>query len=283
MAEPPIATSTTGYDPDGWTDSHCHLHDLEDVPGLLARSRAANVNRLICIGTTEESSLEAIALATRARHEDLVPRLWATAGQHPHDASSDIEWLPKLLERNGALLASGPKPPGSIVAIGECGLDFHYNYSPAKAQREAFALQISLALRYDLTLVVHTRDAWEETFSILANEPRPDCVVIHCFTGGPDEARRCLDLGAYLSFSGIATFKNAEDIRLAVDLCPTDRLLIETDAPYLAPMPHRGSPNEPAFVSLIGEALAQRKGLDAKEFARRTSLNASEVFGLSDG
>lgn len=282
MTEPSSATSASKFDPISWTDSHCHLHDLEDVAGLLERSRAAHVNRLVCIGTTEESSLEAIALATRASGDGLMPKLWATAGQHPHDASSDSTWLVQLLERNGTLLAPGPKPPGSIVAIGECGLDFHYNYSPVEAQREVFVLQISLARRYGLALVVHTRDAWEATFSILATEPGPDRVVIHCFTGGPDEARRCLDLGAYLSFSGIATFKNAEDIRQAVDLCPVDRLLIETDAPYLAPVPHRGSPNEPAFVSLVGEALAKRKGIDAKEFARQTSQNASEVFGFSD-
>ena len=269
-------------DPIGWTDSHCHLHDLDDVQGLLERSRAADVHRLICVGTTEESSRKAIALATTSSRIDLLPRLWATAGQHPHDASNDSTWLVELLEQNRELLAPDTKPPGSIVAVGECGLDFHYNYSPAEAQRETFVLQIALARQYALALVVHTRDAWEETFSILAAEPKPERVVIHCFTGGPDEARRCLDLGAYLSFSGIATFKNAEDIRLAVDLCPIDRLLIETDAPYLAPVPHRGTTNEPAYVSLVGEALAHRKGMDTKEFALRTSQNASEVFGLRD-
>ena len=283
LPDPTNAQIPIAVDPVGWTDTHCHLHDLEDVPALLERARAIDVNRLICIGTNEESSIEAIALAKRSREGGLLPKLWATVGQHPHDASNDNGWLPELLEKNAPLIAPGPKLPGTIVAIGECGLDFHYNYSPANAQREAFAMQISLALRHGLALVVHTRDAWEDSFSMLAHEPRPDRVVIHCFTGGPDEARRCLDLGAYLSFSGIATFKNAEDIRLAADLCPIDRLLIETDAPYLAPVPHRGLPNEPAFVSLVGTAIAQRKGIDVREFAHRTSQNASAVFGLSDG
>ncbi|HUY07750.1 MAG TPA: TatD family hydrolase [Acidimicrobiales bacterium] len=270
-------------DPGSWTDSHCHLHDLEDVPGLLERSRAANVDRLICIGTSEESSHAAISLAKRSSESDHLPMLWATVGQHPHDATSDSGWLLQLLERSKVLLPRGPKPPGSIVAVGECGLDFHYNYSPPDAQREAFILQISLARLFDLALVVHTRSAWQETFDLLESELQPERVVIHCFTGGPDEARRCLDLGAYLSFSGIATFKNAEDIRRAVDLCPIDRLLIETDAPYLAPVPHRGTPNEPAFVSLVGVALAKRKGIDVDEFARHTSNNAVKAFGISSG
>ncbi len=270
-------------DPGGWTDSHCHLHDLDDVHMVLERACAAHVTRLICIGTNEESSIAAIALARRARDGDCASKLWSTVGQHPHDASHGREWLSELLEQDRALVAPGPKPPGSIVAVGECGLDFHYNYSPESAQREAFASQIALALRYDLALVVHSREAWKDTFSLLAREPRPDRVVIHCFTGGPDEARRCLDLGAYLSFSGIATFKNAEDIRLAIDLCPLDRLLVETDAPYLAPVPHRGKPNEPAFVALVGEAIAQRKKIDTMELARRTSLNSTAVFGLGDG
>lgn len=271
------------FDAIGWTDSHCHLHDLDDVVGLLSRARESHVGRLVCIGTSEESSTEAIALAARSRNDGHAPQLWATAGQHPHDASNDSSWLVQLLEQHGSLRSPGPRLPGSVVAVGECGLDFHYNYSPETAQREAFVLQISLARRFGLALVVHTRDAWAETFSILENEPGPERVVIHCFTGGPEEARRCLDLGAYLSFSGIATFKNAEDIRMAVDLCPMDRMLVETDSPYLAPVPHRGSPNEPAFVSLVGAALAGRKGMDVMEFARQTSRNAAEVFGLTDG
>ncbi len=283
MADPLNQDVPGEGDRGGWTDSHCHLHDLDGVPALLGRALDADVRRLICIGTNEESSRKAIDLALRSRGDSLSPKLWATVGQHPHDAASDSGWLETFLEQYGASVAPGSKAPGSIVAIGECGLDFHYNYSPEHAQVEAFALQISLALRHDLALVVHTRDAWDRTFSILAKEPRPDRVVIHCFTGGPDEARRCLDLGAYLSFSGIVTFKNAEDIRLAVDLCPIDRLLVETDAPYLAPVPHRGAPNEPAFASLVGEAIAQRKGIDVKEFAHRTSQNASDVFSLGDG
>ena len=131
-----------------------------------------------------------------------------------------------------------------VVAVGECGLDYHYDHSPRDVQREVFAAQIALAHAHDLALVIHTREAWDDTFDILAAEGVPERTVFHCFTGGPDEARRCLDLGAYLSFSGIVTFPTADDVRAAAALCPLDRLLVETDAPYLAPVPHRGERNE---------------------------------------
>jgi TatD DNase family protein len=269
----------------GWTDTHCHLHDLTDTLVLLRRASEAKVNRLVCIGTSGPSSVAALALAHEASetacHDGAIPRVWATVGQHPHDASSGISEIAALLDSSDQVTTDARKLPGSVVAIGECGLDYHYDYSPREQQRDAFSAQIALARHYGLALVVHTRDAWDDTFAILQSDDRPDRVVIHCFTGGPDEARRCLDLGAYLSFSGIATFKNAEDIRLAVDLCPLDRLLIETDAPYLAPVPHRGDPNEPAYVALVGEILALRKGVDVNDFADLTSQNATEVFGLS--
>lgn len=265
----------------GWTDSHCHLHDLEGIEDLLVRARKAEVEKLICVGTNEDSSRAAIELVRSSGAPDLSrPDMWATIGQHPHDASQGSSWIEDLLSRNMVTPAGVSKPRGSVVAVGECGLDYFYDYSPREAQQEAFIAQIELARRYDLALVVHTRDAWEDTFAILEAEQRPDRVVIHCFTGGPDEARRCLDIGAYLSFSGIATFKNAEEIRLAVDLCPLDRLLIETDSPYLAPVPHRGAPNEPAFVTFVGRALAERKHLPEGDFAALTTQNAIEVFGL---
>lgn len=266
-----------------WTDTHCHLHDLTNIEDLLHRSGQAGVNRLVCIGTSGTSSAAAMALASSANalsDHDAMPLLWATVGQHPHDASSGISEITALLASSEQVISDPHKPPGSVVAIGECGLDYHYDYSPREQQRDAFIAQIALACEYGLALVVHTRDAWEDTFAILQSNDRPEHVIIHCFTGGPDEARRCLELGAYLSFSGIATFKNAEEIRLAVDLCPVDRLLIETDAPYLAPVPHRGAPNEPAYVALVGEMLAQRKGIDVAEFADVTAQNATEVFGL---
>ena len=165
-----------------------------------------------------------------------------------------------------------------VVGIGECGLDYHYDHSPRPIQREAFALQIELARIHGLALVVHTREAWDDTFDLLAANGVPDRTIIHCFTGGPDEARRCLDLGASLSFSGVVTFKNAADVREAAALCPMDRLLVETDSPFLTPVPHRGSPNEPSRVPLVGAAIAQVKGVETAVVASTSTANARRAF-----
>ena len=197
-----------------------------------------------------------------------VDAVWATAGVHPHDAKDGIDGLEDLLGR--------PK----VVAVGECGLDYHYDHSPRPAQRGVFAAQIGLAHRHGLALVVHTREAWDDTFAILRSEGVPPRTVVHCFSGGADEARTALDLGAYLSFSGIVTFPKADDLREAVRLCPLDRLLVETDAPYLAPVPHRGRRNEPAYVTLVGESVAATKGADPADVATATWDNASSVYGL---
>ena len=166
------------------------------------------------------------------------------------------------------------------MGIGECGLDYHYDHSPRPVQREAFALQIALAHRHGLALVIHTREAWDDTFELLGAEGVPERTIVHCFTGGPDEARRCLDLGASLSFSGVVTFKNAADVREAVALCPLDRLLVETDSPFLTPVPHRGTPNEPARVPLVGAAVAKVKGLEAAEVAEASTANARRAFRI---
>ena len=141
-----------------------------------------------------------------------------------------------------------------------------------------FAEQIALARLHGLSLVVHTRDAWDDTYAVFDSEGLPENTVIHCFSGGPDEARACLDRGAYLSFSGIVTFKNADDLREAARICPLDRLLIETDSPFLAPVPHRGRPNEPAHVGIVGTAIADLRGHDVRDFARVTSANALAAF-----
>ena len=249
-----------------WFDNHCHLDDEKLVDGAdaaLARARAAGVGGFITIGTDAERS--AIAIAIAGAHHDV----WATVGLHPHDAKNGVASIIGLLDE--------PK----VVAVGECGLDFHYDKSPRPAQREAFAEQIALAHARDLTLVIHTREAWDDTFSILAAEGVPARTIFHCFTGGPDEARRCLDLGAYLSFSGIVTFKPADDVRAAAALCPLDRLLVETDSPYLAPVPHRGRPNEPAFVTFVGEAVAAAKGVDPAAIEECAFVNARVAFRLS--
>jgi TatD DNase family protein len=246
-----------------WVDSHCHLYSLADPEGAIGRAREAGVAAMVCIGTDLGTSRQAIDLA--ARHPDVR----ATAGLHPHDASKlAVEWdqLEALAEAH------------DVVGIGETGFDLHYVHSPADEQENAFRVQIRLAKRLDRALVVHSRDAWDDTFRVLADEGPPTRTVMHCFTGGPDEARRALDLDAYLSFSGIVTFPDADDVRAAAAITILDRLLVETDAPYLAPVPRRGRQNEPALVSLVGAAIAAATGRPEAEIAGRTATNAHPAF-----
>ena len=248
-----------------WIDSHCHLQALDDADGAIERARAAGVERIVCVGTDLETSREAVELA--GRHADVV----ATVGLHPHDASDlDAQW-PEL----EALAAHD-----AVVAVGETGLDFHYLHSPADVQETAFRAQIELATRLGRALVVHSREAWDDTFRVLAAEGAPDRTVLHCFTGGPDEARRALDVGAYVSFSGIVTFKTADDVRAAAALVPDDRLLVETDAPYLAPVPHRGRENEPAWVVAVGEAVAAARDRPPAEVAAASRAATARAFHL---
>ena len=249
----------------GWFDNHCHVDD-DRIPGgtegALAAAREAGVTGFITVGTDAARSEAAIAVA--AAHDDV----WATVGLHPHDAVNGVESIVPLLDR--------PK----VVAVGECGLDYHYDHSPRPVQREAFAAQIALAHARRLPLVIHTRAAWDDTFAVLAAEGVPASTIFHCFTGGPEEARRCLDLEAFLSFSGIVTFKTADDLRAAAALCPADRLLVETDAPYLAPIPHRGKRNQPAFVPIVGAALAEVRRVNVTEIEDDTRANAWVAFRL---
>jgi TatD DNase family protein len=164
--------------------------------------------------------------------------------------------------------------------VGECGLDYHYDHSPRDVQRDVFAAQVALAHAHDLALVIHTREAWDDTLAILEAEGVPERTVFHCFSGGPVEARRCLDLGAHLSFSGIVSFPSADDLRAAAAACPAERLLVETDSPYLAPLPHRGKRNQPAWVTLVGEAVAAARGEPAEAVAEATWRNAEAVYRL---
>jgi TatD DNase family protein len=249
----------------GWIDSHCHLDDR--LPGGLAEAldtaRAAGVTRFITVGCDRDSSLTALDVAGAE------PDVWATVGLHPHDAVQGVDTIADLVGRDG------------VVAIGECGLDYHYDHSPRDIQREAFAAQIQMAHELDLPLVIHTREAWDDTFDVLAAEGTPTRTIFHCFTAGPDEARRCLDLGAHLSFSGIVTFPNAPEVRESAVLCPADRLLVETDSPYLAPVPHRGQRNQPAHVIAVGEAIARLRGVTT-ESVRETTVAATAVaFGVT--
>lgn len=246
-----------------WVDTHCHIYDEKiagGAEGALSAARGAGVRKLIVIGTDANTTQQAIALASA--NDDV----WATVGLHPHDAKDGFDALVGFL--------SAPR----VVAIGECGLDYYYEHSDRQAQREMFVRQISIANELELPLVIHTRDAWEETFEILDLVGVPQRTIFHCFTGGTNEATECLTRGAYLSFSGIVTFKTADNVREAAKICPIDRMLVETDAPYLAPIPHRGKPNHPALVSRVGEFIADLRGESIVHIAQHTTSNACLAF-----
>ena len=253
-----------------WTDSHCH--DVRDV--VLDEARAAGVGRFVTVGTDAASSQQCVDAAQR--HDDV----WAVVGVHPHDAK---DALPRSDGRSGtgldAIVALLGEP--RVVAIGECGLDYHYDHSPRDVQRTVFAAQVAIANERGVPLVIHTREAWDDTFDVLPTEGVTARTVFHCFTGGADEARRALELGCVLSFSGIVTFPSAEDLRDAARLCPLDRLLVETDSPYLAPVPFRGKQNRSAWVPHVGAGVAAAKGVDVAEVEAASSTTADQVFSLT--
>jgi TatD DNase family protein len=278
----------------GWFDSHCHVQEefLTDPASggeaaggpaggaagfraLMGRAAQQGIDRLVCIGTGPTTSEQAVAVARASTLASSTPRAWASIGLHPHDASQGVNPVADLLARE---LGVGD---GAVVAVGECGLDYYYEHSPRPAQREAFAAQIALAHQHDLALVIHARDAWADLFDILEAEGVPTRTVLHCFTGGPDEVDRCLDAGMVVSFSGIVTFKNADDVRAAAARCPLDRLLVETDSPFLAPVPHRGRSNEPAYLPLVGQAIASVKQCTVDEIMERTAATTAMVFSTA--
>jgi len=246
-----------------WCDSHCHVPYEGIGVEVIDEARVVGVTRLITVGTDAKQS--AMALEVARAHEGV----WATVGLHPHDASQGVATVEPLL-----------RGQDKLVAIGECGLDYHYDLSPRPVQREAFAAQVALAHSHRLALVVHTREAWDDTFDILRSVGVPERTVFHCFTGGPVEARRALALGAWLSFSGIVTFKNAGDVRQAAALCPLERLLVETDSPFLAPVPHRGMQNSPRLVPVVGGAVAAAKGIDVAAVEAASWAGAEAAFAI---
>lgn len=249
-----------------WIDNHCHLDGEEDPAGVVSEAAAAGVDALVCVGVSVERSLACVRLA------ESLERVWATVGVHPHEAAGGLEGLDDLLRRG--------KEAGSVVAVGECGLDHHYDHSPRDVQRDVFAAQIALAHDHGLPLVIHTRSAWEETFDLLDAEGVPELTVFHCFTGGVDEAREALSRSAMLSVSGIVTFGGADELRSAVAATPLASLMLETDSPYLAPVPHRGKRNRPAWVADVGEKVAELHGVTTERVAKATSGNARRFYGL---
>ncbi len=241
---------------------------IDDLAGTLRAAAEAGVEQVVHVGCSRDRMQRAIDIAATD------PRIFAVIGIHPHEASGFDDAVARELVE----LAAAP----DVVAIGESGLDFHYNRSPPEAQRESLRRHLRIAAEVDLPLVLHVRDAHEDAMGIVAELPPPRGGIVHCFTGGPHEAERWLALGFHLSFSGIATFKTAEAIREAARLCPDDRILLETDAPYLAPHPVRGRPNTPANVAFTCLHLASVRGEAPHALAARAARNARRLLRLPD-
>ncbi len=250
-------------------DSHCHLdfdvlHD--DIDGVISRAHDAGVHMMVSI-STRVNQFDAIRSIAEAHNE-----VFCTVGTHPHNAEEELDVSAEQLVE----LAQHPK----CIGIGEAGLDYHYDNSPRAAQARSFRTHIAAARTTGLPLVIHSRSAEAATADILEDEMGKGTFkqLLHCFSSGIDLAERGLAIGAYLSFSGILTFKSAESIREAARLCPLDRMLVETDAPYLAPVPHRGQSNEPGFTVHTLAHLAEVKGLSVEQMAAITSDNFFRLF-----
>ena len=253
-------------------DSHAHIQGKEyagERDAVIARAREAGVEKIIAVGGAGDmsSNLEAIALA------DSFSNIHATVGMHPHDAKDVGEGeLHRLRE-----LTSHPR----VIAVGETGLDYYYSHSPHDVQCRVFSHFIHMARETGLPIVVHERDAAREAAELLREEGAGELRgVIHCFTGSYEAACAYLDLGFYVSFTGIITFKNADPLREVVRKVPLERILVETDSPFLTPVPHRGKRNEPAYVRLVAETIASVKALPLEEVAQVTSGNAQALFGI---
>jgi len=247
-------------------DSHCHL-DFPDFAAerdaVVARARAAGVATMLTIGTRLDQFPGVRAIA------ETYPDIWCSVGAHPHEATDHAS----LGAEDLAALAAHPR----VVGIGETGLDFHYDHSPRGVQERVFRLHIAAAKASGLPLIIHAREADDEVARILCEERAP-AGVMHCFSSGRGLAEAALDLGFYISISGIVTFKNADDLRAIVRDVPLERLLVETDAPYLAPVPYRGRRNEPAFVATTAAAVAALKGVAPDELAAATTENFFRLF-----
>ena len=250
-------------------DSHCHLDFPEFAPELdavVARARDAGVKTCVSIGTTLEKFPGVLAVAERFEN------IWCSVGIHPHEAE------PELLESPAPLIERAQHP--KVVGIGETGLDFYYNHSPRAPQIANFRAHIAASRELGLPCIVHTRNADAETVDILRDEMKKGAFtgLIHCFTGTQMLADAALELGFCISVSGIATFKKSEELRAVLKTVPLDRLLVETDAPYLAPMPYRGKRNEPSFVVNTAAMLAELKGVSVEELATATTENFFRLF-----
>ncbi len=250
-------------------DSHCHLEYkglVEDQQGVLARARAAGIGGFLSISTRQREWAQVVATAEREAD------VWASVGIHPHEADTHSDM------GEGALLEAAAHP--KVIAIGETGLDYYYDHSDREAQKHLFRRHISVARQTGLPLIVHTREAEDDTHAIMAEEMEKGAypALIHCFTASADFARRMLDLGVTISLSGIVTFKNAKDLQAIASELPEDRILVETDAPFLAPVPHRGQVCEPAFTADTARFIANLRGTSAEALAEATTRNFFNLF-----
>lgn len=249
-----------------WFDSHSHLYELkEESQAALQRASEAGVTGVLVVGVDPATSERALELA---RHDGV----WAGAAFHPSEVKG---WKDEWAEDVSVFLEED-----NVVAVGETGIDLYWDDTYLDDQRAAFDAHIALAKRYDKALVIHTRNSLHETLQILSSAGPPDRLVFHCWSGDRMQLRRALDLGAYISFAGNVSFKNAQDLREVAREVPSERLLIETDTPFLTPAPHRGTRNEPAYVVLVGTALAEARREDVEDVARLTTANAYRLFGL---
>jgi TatD DNase family protein len=255
-----------------YIDTHAHLPMLEhdSLDAILARARAAGVTHLVTVATEEGNWDSSRDIALRE------PHIYYTLGLHPHEAGRWGTVGPALAKRFDAGV------PEKCVGIGETGLDFHYDFAKRDEQIACFEGHVSLAARVNRPLIIHCREAFDDLFQSIRKIGLGKAGgVMHCFTGNYEQAKRALDIGLKISFSGILTFKNADVIRDAAKQLPLDTMMVETDCPYLAPIPHRGKPNEPAYVALTGKFLAELRGIPEAEMAKQLSNNAANLFGFS--
>ena len=251
-------------------DTHCHLDILESTPEeTIIEAKQAGVQRMVTIAV-DEPSLDFVSSTVQE-----FPAVYGSAGLHPHDASK----LTKSLFQKIRQLA---KEQHKLIAIGEIGLDYHYMNSPAEIQQQAFRKQLQLAVELNLPVILHSREAETDTLNIMQEFPVPSHGVAHSFTSSIEMARNLVEMGWYLGINGIVTFKNAEDLRKVVRWLPLDRLLLETDSPFLAPTPFRGKPNKPAHIPLIATFIAELREISLEELAQQTTANAQCLFNFDE-
>ena len=251
-------------------DTHCHLDKLDSTPEeAIIEAKQAGVQRMVTV-SVDEPSLDFVSSMVQQ-----FPEVYGSVGFHPHDAAELTEDLEQKIRK----LALEEK---KLIAIGETGLDYHYMYSSAEVQQQVFSKQLQLAVELNLPVIMHSREAETDTLNILQEIPVPPLGVAHSFTSSFGMAKTLIEMGWYIGINGIVTFKNAEDLREVVSWLPLDRLLLETDSPFLAPIPFRGKPNKPAHIPAIATFIAELRGISLEQLSEQTSANAQRLFNFSD-